>query len=104
MPVKLLGEIADIGGGLAKNKKDISIGRSGPLPGVVNVLGAAADLREVAITAPVHRIEARLMPGVLMNEGEDKRNRARRGLARQSGLRTHREPHVPGSDRRSILS
>lgn len=77
LPVKLLGEIADIGGGLAKNKKDIEHPEAveAPYLRVANVLRRRLDLREVAmITAPVHRIEAaRLMPGdVLMNEGGDK--------------------------------
>ena len=76
-PVKLLGAIADIGGGLTKNKKDIEHPDAveAPYLRVANVLRRRLDLRDVAmITAPVHRIEAaRLMPGdVLMNEGGDK--------------------------------
>ncbi len=77
LPVKLLGEIADIGGGLTKNKKDAEHPDALEVPylRVANVLRRRLDLRDIAmITAPRHRIEAaRLLPGdVLMNEGGDK--------------------------------
>lgn len=77
LPVKRLGEVADIGGGLTKNGKDAEHPGAvqAPYLRVANVLRRRLDLRDIAvITAPKNRIEAaRLMPGdVLMNEGGDK--------------------------------
>lgn len=77
LPIKLLAEIADIGGGLTKNKKeaDHPDAAEAPYLRVANVLRRRLDLSDVAvITAPRHKIEAALLKvgDVLMNEGGDK--------------------------------
>lgn len=76
-PVKALGDIADISGGLTKNVRDAERADAVEVPylRVANVLRRRLDLGDVAtISAPRSRVEStRLQPGdVLMNEGGDR--------------------------------